>query len=205
MNYQRHYDKLILRARIRGDIKGYHEKHHIKPRCMGGNDEKSNIVKLYPEEHFIAHRLLCKIYPDNSKLLYAFFMMIDKRKRKNKLYGFYKKEFANIARKRETGKKHTYKHRMRNALSNRGRIQSEEWRRNISKGKIGKTHRPTPRDQVGEKNSCVILCDENVIEIKKFLRDTTMTLEQIARLYGVSESTIANIKYYRNWTHVAID
>ena len=38
MNYQKIYDTLINRAKDR-IYAGYTEKHHIIPRCMGGNDE----------------------------------------------------------------------------------------------------------------------------------------------------------------------
>ena len=50
----------------------YFEMHHIIPRCLGGNDEEENIVALTAREHFLAHYLLMKIYPDNYKLGLAF-------------------------------------------------------------------------------------------------------------------------------------
>lgn len=74
MNYKRIYDNLIERAKTR-TIDGYTEKHHIIPRCMNGSDDDRNLVRLTPEEHYIAHLLLVKIYPDNSKLVYAANMM----------------------------------------------------------------------------------------------------------------------------------
>lgn len=74
MNYQRIYDQIIVRARER-QIDGYKEKHHIVPRCMNGSDKSSNIVELTAKEHFVCHRLLTKIHPDNTKLIHAFWMM----------------------------------------------------------------------------------------------------------------------------------
>jgi len=53
----------------------YLESHHILPRSMGGSDSKDNLVLLTAREHFIAHRLLCKIYPDNAKMKIALFLM----------------------------------------------------------------------------------------------------------------------------------
>lgn len=41
---------------------GYKENHHILPRCLGGKDEKENLVYLTGREHWIAHLLLHKIY-----------------------------------------------------------------------------------------------------------------------------------------------
>jgi hypothetical protein len=49
---------------------GY-EIHHIIPRCMEGEDEEFNLVKLSYKEHLLAHKLLAKIFFDNKKLQYA--------------------------------------------------------------------------------------------------------------------------------------
>jgi len=53
----------------------YTEKHHIKPKCMGGNQHPDNLVRLTAREHFLSHWLLHEIYPDNPKLRYAFWSM----------------------------------------------------------------------------------------------------------------------------------
>lgn len=74
MNYQAIYNSLIERSNPR-ILDGYSERHHIIPRCMGGNDDPENLVKLTAREHFIVHRLLTKIYPDNHKLKCAAFLM----------------------------------------------------------------------------------------------------------------------------------
>lgn len=60
------------------------ERHHIKPTSLGGNNEKKNIVKLSLREHFIAHKLLTKIYKDidtnaYKKMIYAFWFMCKNR------------------------------------------------------------------------------------------------------------------------------
>lgn len=55
-------------------ITGYTEKHHIIPKCMGGSNDKSNIVKLTARQHFVCHLLLTKMVnkqPYISKLKYA--------------------------------------------------------------------------------------------------------------------------------------
>lgn len=53
----------------------YHERHHIKPRCLGGTDEEENLIDLFAREHFIAHKLLTEENPDNSRLAYAWWML----------------------------------------------------------------------------------------------------------------------------------
>lgn len=77
MNYKIHYAKLIRKARNRvlgGDV--YVEKHHIKPRCLGGTNETKNLVTLLPTEHFVAHQLLVKMYPNHYGLLSAAHLMM---------------------------------------------------------------------------------------------------------------------------------
>jgi hypothetical protein len=42
---------------------------------MGGGDEDENLIDLFAREHFIAHKLLALEALDNTKLLYAWWMM----------------------------------------------------------------------------------------------------------------------------------
>lgn len=57
----------------------YWEGHHIIPKCLGGlghaRQKHSNIIRLTAAEHFIAHKLLAELFPDNPKLVYAFWAM----------------------------------------------------------------------------------------------------------------------------------
>jgi hypothetical protein len=80
MNYSRLYDALIFNAKSQIRIKGcgvYYEKHHILPKCIGGDDSKNNLVLLTGREHFLAHWLLWKreIGLNKHKMAYAFFQM----------------------------------------------------------------------------------------------------------------------------------
>lgn len=75
MNYIKLHDAIINKAVSRkSDIKGYKERHHIKPRSMGGDDSACNLVYLTAREHFIIHWLLKKIH-NNKPMVYAFFAM----------------------------------------------------------------------------------------------------------------------------------
>lgn len=56
--YQRWHDQIIRRAKAR---KAGDERHHIKPRCIGGSNSERNLVKLTYREHFLIHWLLTKI------------------------------------------------------------------------------------------------------------------------------------------------
>ena len=93
MDYLKIYNQLIERAQSRDDETTFYEKHHVIPRCIGGTDNPSNIVKLTPEEHYVAHQLLVKIYPHNAKLSFAASMMIPNRPN-NKLYGWLRRRIS---------------------------------------------------------------------------------------------------------------
>ena len=72
MNYIQVYNKLIQK-RLENPLdksNTYTECHHIIPKCMGGGDNKDNLVCLTAREHYIAHVLLAKAY-NSYKLYYA--------------------------------------------------------------------------------------------------------------------------------------
>ena len=147
MNYSNHYSLLIEKARHRV-LSTYTERHHIIPKCMGGSNDASNIVSLTPEEHFVAHQLLTRIYPGNHKLILAVRMMTmskDGVVRNNKLYSWLKCKFVNTMR--EIGRPPSHKgvpksenHKRLIGLSNKGKVISEESKikmREAHKGKAG--------------------------------------------------------------------
>lgn len=74
MLHQIRYEKLIEHYK-NNLAEGFVEKHHIIPKCMGGNDSPSNLVTLPARAHFIAHYLLYKAFPENRSLAHAFAMM----------------------------------------------------------------------------------------------------------------------------------
>ena len=75
IDYYNDYNQLINQCLGRGlnknDIGFYTEKHHIFPRCLGGMDKDDNYVLLSALEHIVAHILLSRSYPNNTKLLSA--------------------------------------------------------------------------------------------------------------------------------------
>jgi hypothetical protein len=74
MNYKNIYSHLVQKAQSR-ELNGYGEQHHIVPKCMGGSNAKNNIVYLSAKEHFIAHKLLVRIYPNVKGVWYALIAM----------------------------------------------------------------------------------------------------------------------------------
>lgn len=159
MNYQNVYNQIIERAKIR-QTQDYKEIHHIIPKCLGGLNNKENLVELTAREHFLCHRLLCEIYPENEKLKHALFLMsIGKQKAKDKhyvissrLYGRLKQEYSKML----TGKKHSEKTKQKISDNSKGIKKSEEakkkmsesrkghpmytneWRKKISQGNLGR-------------------------------------------------------------------
>jgi hypothetical protein len=126
MNYQSHYDRLMARAKSR-ILHGYSERHHVQPKCLGGSDDDSNIVRLTAEEHYVAHLLLVKIYPHSEGLLWASFMMTGGNKNQgerhnNKIYGWQRRKFAESVSKRMTGKPLSAHGKMRVSESNKLRV-----------------------------------------------------------------------------------
>ena len=113
MDYEKNYYDYINYVKSIDRKLDYSEIHHIIPRCLGGSDDKSNLVVLTAREHFLAHYLLTKIYSDNSKIVDAFRMMgvINKNEQKryinSRLYESKRKLFSEARSKKvvciETG------------------------------------------------------------------------------------------------------
>lgn len=113
MNYVKIYDRLVEKAKLR-TLTGYVEKHHIIPKCLKGSDDPENIVSLTAKEHFLAHLLLCEIYPENNKLFFAAYAMCQQDKTgsryrpSSRTYERLKKEFSNRKKRRITFNCSTY-------------------------------------------------------------------------------------------------
>lgn len=125
MNYRKIYDSIVERARNRPGP-GLFERHHIIPKCMGGTNKTENLVKLTPEEHFVCHQLLVRIYPKNNGLMYAAWIMRN-RNINNKGYGWIKRRISETPVSIET--------RLKRSKALKGRVVLEETRQKISNAK----------------------------------------------------------------------
>jgi len=69
MDYNRLYQRFIesrsTRTRQRND--GL-ETHHIIPRSIGGGNGRDNLIHLTAREHFLAHRILFKMYSGKERI-----------------------------------------------------------------------------------------------------------------------------------------
>ena len=124
MNYQKIYNNLITKRQneiLPDEI--YGEKHHIIPKCLGGNNKKENLVRLTAREHYIAHLLLAKIHNTFGLYLAVIYMQsgrFENRKFKfnSHLYQKIKEELS----KKQKGKKHSEESKRKMSEARKGKI-----------------------------------------------------------------------------------
>jgi hypothetical protein len=150
MNYLKIYNQLVEKAKTRV-LECYTEKHHILPKCIGGDDSINNLVSLTPEEHFLAHQLLVKIYPHEDKLVYACNRMTQHNtfnRLNNKMYGWLKKKKSEVVSRQmrrmwETRHEELAQKLKQYANSDEGRKQ-----RSISSKLAWKNSKPERKEQI---------------------------------------------------------
>lgn len=120
------YRTLIQTAKKRGSDKSkipyYTESHHIVPKCMGGKNTKENLVLLSAREHYVAHRLLSKMFPTHIGIQRALFNMCTTNTTENRNYIISANEYS-------------YAREMFSKLQSSNMIKrwkSEEYRTNVS-------------------------------------------------------------------------
>jgi len=80
--FKEKYYELIDKAKLQNtDDNIVYEIHHIIPRSLGGTDDKSNLVKLTPEEHYDAHYYLWK-FTNTPQMAWAFWLFNNFKGRK---------------------------------------------------------------------------------------------------------------------------
>jgi len=132
------------------------------PKCLGGDNSKQNIVKLTCEEHFLAHQLLVKIYPENRKLIFAAHAMTISSKKHNRInnkeYAWLKKLKSTEMKLIHTGKVLSEKTKEKMSVAKKGKVSG------VNNGFYGKTHTEEYKNkkselqkikQLGENNSNV--------------------------------------------------
>ena len=141
MDYLMHYSALIDNAKARESVNCYMEKHHIIPKCMGGTDDKSNLVKLTAREHFVAHQLLAMAYPSVKGLWYACRLMTASSSgqiRNNREYAWIKNKISEMPNGMQ-GKFHSPETRKKMSASQLGIRKSFVTRKKISNSLKGKS------------------------------------------------------------------
>lgn len=159
MNYQKIYDSLIEISKARGldkkKLEGYFEKHHIIPKCLGGDNSKSNLVLLTGREHCLCHYLLWKTNKNSRALFYAHYRMVNPKryiKFSSKQYEQFKYESLRLGISDE--------HRMKLMLANTGKIKTAETCAKMSKSMIGKTASSETKKKLSDMKIGVLHSDE---------------------------------------------
>lgn len=135
MDYEKIHNRIIERAKKENRRKGhgiYYETHHIIPKCMGGNNKKTNLILLTGKEHWLIHLLLIEIYPENIKLKIAMNKMIMKSNNQERSVIISGKQFERLRKmisdahsKLLTGRKmkpFTDEHKLNLSKSMKGRV-----------------------------------------------------------------------------------
>ncbi len=153
MNYLSIYNSIITNSLNSGRRKRkhtdpnyvYYERHHIIPKCVGGTDDIGNLVLLTAREHFVAHQLLTKIYPEEHKLVFALRMLCRNNNknhiRNNKEYNWIKESVAKTSSISQKGKPGTGNKYQKGHILSIGE----------NNGMHGKVHSRETRDKMSEK------------------------------------------------------
>jgi len=122
----------------------YGEKHHVLPSSLfpGHKKNKLNLKRISAKDHFIAHYLLWKAYPETWQMMFAFKMMFDmyKQTAEPDIMMVHSLEYEQakiihaqwVSKSRKgiyTGEKHNWY----------GKEFTQEHKDRISKGKMGNT------------------------------------------------------------------
>ena len=160
MNLERIYNKLIAAAvkengrpsRI-GDTKPGFENHHIKAKCLGGTDHKSNLVRLTCRQHYTAHHLLARYI--GGALVSAWFFMSHDKTNSAKAMRITSRQYETakmLLIEWQTGRTLTAEHRAKISAAGIGRKHTEEAKKKISNGHKGKKKDPVAVEKSAAKH-----------------------------------------------------
>jgi hypothetical protein len=127
----------------------YTEKHHIIPKCLGGSNEKSNLVKLTAREHFVCHLLLTKMLIGNLKYkmifalnrMTAFSIKHQRYIPSSRLYEMIRKNRSEAISSIHKGVSESKESNIKRSMSQKGKPKgpkSEEHKKKLSLSKQGK-------------------------------------------------------------------
>jgi len=208
MNYEKIYSDLINKAKSsnRNKKEGVYEKHHIIPKCLGGGNNKENLVLLTPREHFIAHSLLIKFHSgkEKAKLSFSLFQMCRKNSQHKRIISARQFELAkklmseNCRGENATfyGRKHTDEAKLKmskrmmgeknplwkTAPWNKNKILgplSIEQRHKISLANIGNNHSDETKAKISKRHSGVPKTESHKLKISKKLLGNIRSIESI--------------------------
>jgi hypothetical protein len=134
--YTNWYFSIVNRASDR-KLDGYIEKHHIIPKCLGGTNDPSNLVKLTGREHFICHWLLTKMTVglNKGKMSFALNSMMNRSNSKMERYTPSSRVYESLRVQLSEAHKllgRSAEHRAAISLAHTGKLVSIETRQRMS-------------------------------------------------------------------------
>lgn len=182
MNYANIYQQIVERALTR-EKPDYYETHHIVPRCMNGSNDPDNLVALTPEEHYVAHQLLLKMYPDHKQLVHAANMMTVNRTN-NKLYGWIRRRLSESMKENNpnAGGKARREYNIKYGAPNKGYTHTDENKKLFREQKLGKKN---PNADGSARRTVTYLIDEKTHDVT-----TYSSLKEAEMDKGVCHATV---------------
>ena len=170
MNYLIIYNNLVAKRKL-NKPNGYTEKHHIIPKSMGGLNSKENIVCFTAKEHFIAHRLLYKIYR-NKEMAFALNLMCSVKNKSQNRHKINSKQYQTIRADyidTISGKNHpNYGTKLSEAAKKKISINTKKGMigKEISSGFKGHKHSDDFKQKLSLRNKGISRTDEDKLKIK---------------------------------------
>ena len=171
ITYQKFINNILTTRGRHGCKDEYYETHHIIPKCCNGLNDDDNLIDLYADEHFIAHKLLAQENPDNEKLAYAWWCMCNLSKSSKEdiiteeEYKNARLEFKKMISELQLGENNSFfgKHHTKETKERMSEAQS-----GVNNHNYGKHLSEDTKKKIGDKNRGQRRSKETVEKIKKF-------------------------------------
>ena len=160
--YSRWYFSIVENAKCR-TVDGYTERHHITPKCIGGDNSAENLVNLTAREHFICHWLLTKMVVSvkhRYQMWNAFSCMLYRENSSQERYKVTSRVFENIKKEGAKIKSEKFTGENNPGYGIRGELHplfgkkvSEETRHKMSLAHIGQTRSIESRQKQSAKTT----------------------------------------------------
>lgn len=160
--YYKTYNQLIDKC-IQMESEGYPEDmytevHHILPKCMGGTNDESNLVRMPVRYHIMAHLLLAQVYPEINGLVYAAHVLVSVNNSvvSTNTAALIREDF----KKSRIGSHHSEETRRKISESNKGKVIPRELVEKLRSINLGKKHSLETRKKMSEARKRENLSEE---------------------------------------------
>lgn len=163
------YIEMMIRSLDRPFLSGMLEKHHIIPKSLGGSNDVSNIAKLTPREHFIAHRLLLRVTEGGSraKMTYALWRMSNSSNTTTRhvatsyQYAEARREFQSRNKGRETSEET----KIKLSIALKGKKKTQAHVENMRNGRKGFRHSGETKGAMSETRKALRWYNNGTVQV----------------------------------------